>query len=136
MGTNFYLKLKGRSGNLHIGKSSFGWTFGLHCYDGFVESFKQWKELWNMPGSRIVDEYGKRISVEEMEDIITKRGKRSPTGAFGVGEVQPGRDVGGIYDKRINLYRHEGRPQYGYIVHNKYGKTYDYVMSYNRDNCW
>lgn len=81
MGTNYYLHQKqdceccGRAYEpLHIGKSSGGWCFSLHTMpeDG-INDLDDWRRLWNEPGAFIRDEYGARISLEDMEQTITQR---------------------------------------------------------------
>jgi len=59
---------------LHIGKSSGGWCFSLHVVpeDG-INDLDDWRKLWSAPGTFIENEYGEKISVEDMEDIITNR---------------------------------------------------------------
>ena len=83
MGTNYYLHDRepcshcGREfPSKHIGKSSWGWCFGLHVIpeDG-IATLDDWRDEWAQPGAYIVDEYGSRVSVEEMERIITQRAK-------------------------------------------------------------
>ena len=77
MGTNYYARTNmckccGRYDELHIGKSSIGWTFSLHVYpDIVINSLEDWKEL--MEKSTIVDEYGEEITFSKMLDIITNR---------------------------------------------------------------
>ncbi len=70
---------------MHIGKSSAGWCFSLHvahprpdechCWgdDGRPESFEQWKDLIEDPSNAIFDEYGDRVSAEDMLRCITER---------------------------------------------------------------
>lgn len=81
MGTNYYLHQKpdceccGRPFEpLHIGKSSGGWAFALHVMpeDG-ISSLDDWRALWAADGAFIRNEYGERVSVEEMERTITAR---------------------------------------------------------------
>lgn len=83
MGTNYYWHENqdacptcGHGGGrvLHIGKSSMGWTFALHI-DRMedIASLDDWKELWKIPGSTIVDEYGYPQTVDAMLQIILDR---------------------------------------------------------------
>lgn len=64
---------------LHIGKSSFGWRFGLHVreplrtYDEIPANLDEWKKLFELPGCFIVDECGKAVTPQEMLDIIINR---------------------------------------------------------------
>lgn len=54
---------------VHIGKSSIGWKFLLHLYsDRPIESLEEWKILWEL--GRIEDEYGRKVEVKEMLEII------------------------------------------------------------------
>jgi hypothetical protein len=80
MGTNYYLHRDfcphcGRGDErLHIGKSSAGWCFSLHVdADEGVNSLEDWKALWLEPNSKIVDEYGREHSADEMLSTITER---------------------------------------------------------------
>ena|SRR5580698_9302617 len=97
MGTNYYLRTKtplpcvtcgrtDRQSSLHIGKSSAGWNFGLRIYpliggnvDERLEPFgiSQIVELdmWIEPFERheIWNEYGERVTADEMIACITKR---------------------------------------------------------------
>ena len=59
---------------LHIGKSSGGWCFSLHVIpEDNINDLDDWRVLWNEPGSFIKNEYGEKVSVANMEDIITNR---------------------------------------------------------------
>ena len=82
MGTNYYLHRKppcatcGKPDEepLHIGKSSGGWCFSLHVIpeDG-IHDLGDWRREWNQPGSVIMNEYGERVPVSEMDAEITER---------------------------------------------------------------
>lgn len=62
--------------NLHIGKSSFGWHFGLCIYPSLgINNLEDWIKLWNSPGVVISDEEDRVLTVEEMIDRITNRGR-------------------------------------------------------------
>ena len=83
MGTNYYLHQKpdcescGRAFEpLHIGKSSSGWCFSLHIVpeDG-VNALDDWRNLWATPGAYIRDEYGARVSIADIELVITARNR-------------------------------------------------------------
>lgn len=92
MGTNYnwYPKEKcthcmGKHDSIHIGKSSYGWRFSLHVEpdekiecdnkEYYITGLEDWKFLFNIPGSTIVDKNGKTITPEEMITIITDRQK-------------------------------------------------------------
>lgn len=90
MGANYYLKteackccgLHDERNTMHIGKSSFGWCFGLHVGDYLndnndapkAHTLEDWQALWSRPGWVIVNEYGEDITPEKMLRIITMRG--------------------------------------------------------------
>lgn len=85
MGTNYYAILKeppavplGFSVNdrLHVGKSSGGWAFALHVEpekSGHPATLEEWRLLLSDPRIRIEDEYGVRLTAEEMASIIRDR---------------------------------------------------------------
>lgn len=79
MGTNYYLKLKDhplvktKNSLLHMGKSSAGWHFLLKIYPPHINSFEDWKKVYNSKEYEIINEYDEIISWKEMEDIITNR---------------------------------------------------------------
>lgn len=81
MGTNYYLYQKpdckccGRPFEpLHIGKSSGGWRFALHVMpENGINTLDDWRILWSTPGAFIRDEYGEKVSIADMERLITKR---------------------------------------------------------------
>ena len=81
MSTNYYLYPKpdceccGRPfERMHIGKSSAGWCFSLHVIpeDG-INTLNDWRELWYRPGAYVRNEYDDRISLGELEKVITQR---------------------------------------------------------------
>ncbi len=80
MGTNYYLHRDicphcGRGDErLHIGKSSAGWCFSLHVdADEGINSLDDWKALWSAPHTKIVDEYGREHSCDQMLETILER---------------------------------------------------------------
>ena len=81
MGTNYYLHQKpdceccGREFEpLHVGKSSGGWCFALHAIPkDNITTLDDWRELWGKPSAFIRDEYGDKIPIQAMEEIITQR---------------------------------------------------------------
>jgi hypothetical protein len=108
VGTNYYLETDvcphcGTSkGRLHIGKSSAGWCFSLHVdSDEGVHDLDDWRARWSAPNSRIVDEYGREVTVADMERTITGRSwPKLPGSEFNWtrNEAEPGPD---------NLIRHQ-----------------------------
>ncbi len=88
MGTNYYWCAKAPKtcptcnhieevDKLHIGKSSGGWCFSLHVYPEYlaenINTLSDWKQVFEVPGSSIVDEYDEVISPKKMLQIITER---------------------------------------------------------------
>lgn len=81
MGTNYYLYQKPPCEcckrpyePLHIGKSSAGWCFALHVIpEQNINSLNDWRKLWNQSDSYIENEYGEKVSIAELENIITNR---------------------------------------------------------------
>lgn len=82
MGTNYYLydeppcKECGRPYEpKHIGKSSAGWCFSLHVIpEEGINDLNDWQKLWGQEGVVIEDEYGRIVSVHEMQSEIRARG--------------------------------------------------------------
>jgi hypothetical protein len=75
MGTNYYEIIDccdkcGRgSEDIHIGKSSAGWTFSLHIIPSVgLNSWKDWKR--RLKSSVIKDEYGNVITLKELDALI------------------------------------------------------------------
>lgn len=88
MGTNYYLTLAELAEvphaelweqpppRLHIGKSSYGWTFGLHVYPKSKtrpKDLQEWRALFSNSDFHIVDEYDRQISTREMLNVILDR---------------------------------------------------------------
>lgn len=101
MGTNYYLRYNickccNRYNEIHIGKSSYGWSFTFHAPDEYINastldpkiallddheiqikisSYKEWKEFFQKyiieyETAKIFDEYGTEISLEEFYDMV------------------------------------------------------------------
>jgi len=97
MGTNYYLTKDvcvhcGRGDERkHIGKSSSGWCFSLHVYpeDG-IRDLKDWKPLFRKSKTQIENEYGEKISMDQMIEVITRREgmpkKKPPAGYYSLKE--------------------------------------------------
>jgi hypothetical protein len=116
MGTNYYLYSKepcphcekpilDKSQKLHIGKSSFGWTFSFHgprqydMYDfdeGLADQFpdginceRDW--LKAMTGRVIMDEYGDKCSHKEFWSRVEgKRGEKNNHTTYCLESNRPG----------------------------------------------
>lgn len=78
--TNYYLLIDtcphcGRcdeENRLHIGKSSGGWCFSLHVMpERDIHDLDDWLPL--LDTGQIVDEYGEKVTIQELLDVITNR---------------------------------------------------------------
>jgi hypothetical protein len=59
----------------HIGKSSGGWTFALHVYpENSIKTLLDWIREWFTKKGDILDEYGNRVIVIQMLQVIIDRG--------------------------------------------------------------
>ena len=92
MGTNYFLETNkceccNRSNKIHIGLSSYGWSFNFRGYSGEtgyivdandqslevpedfqLKSWKQWKEY--LKDKPIIDEYGDSVSYEDFVEMV------------------------------------------------------------------
>ena len=90
MGTNYYLHqpkcecCNRRENQLHIGKSSCGWTFSFRGYSegegGLnIRSYKEWLKFLEIvlekPGYEIQDEYGNKVTLEEFSSFVDMKRK-------------------------------------------------------------
>lgn len=126
MGTNYYLQVDdvcpscgASKKRLHIGKSSAGWCFSLHVIpEKGLNTLSDWRERWSK--SRILDEYGRGISVTEIENIITNRScpvRNIPFGGdyYSANSAEPGPN--GLLRYKVD----------GYCVGHGEG-TWDYIL--------
>ncbi len=78
MSTNFYARNNpcetcGRSNEeIHIGKSSCGWTFAFHATDE-IRSYKEWLIFLSKKDIKIVDEYNNKWSLQEFIDLVESK---------------------------------------------------------------
>ena len=80
MGTNYYARInqckccKRSEEELHIGKSSAGWTFSFQAIDSpdypKIDSYVKWIRFLSKRDVSIYDEYGTWVKVEELMEII------------------------------------------------------------------
>lgn len=71
----YYMTLEDLNNNYyliyHIGKKSYGWKFLLSSYlTQNITTLEEWTELFKQQDNKIVDEYGKEITPQEMINII------------------------------------------------------------------
>ena len=79
IGTNFYAHREAcphcrrSQSKYHIGKSSGGWCFSIHVdrFEG-VENLADLYKILEAPGTVILDEYDREISLEDMKYIIER----------------------------------------------------------------
>lgn len=100
MSTNYYAQgpfpggdTTGPDGDkgIHIGQHAAGWTFlfASHPQLGLI-TYKAWAEFIRRPGVAIKNEYGRDITIEEMDETMTERaGRRLRYGSHG----NPRRDL-------------------------------------------
>jgi len=80
MGTNFYARINpcktcGEAKEvIHIGKSSFGWTFTFHATEE-IKSYKQWLEILSSKKVKIFDEYDREISLKNFKELVEDKRK-------------------------------------------------------------
>ena len=77
MGTNYYHHINicehcNRSDIIHIGKSSFGWTFSFHATDN-IRSWQDWQEA--LQDGKIFDEYDREVSLEDFIKLVEEKQK-------------------------------------------------------------
>ena len=84
MGTNYYwiqepCEKCGRGDErLHIGKSSVGWAFHLRLHPELgVENLVDWVRRFARQDSKILDEYGREMTLEEMLGCIYRNRDRA-----------------------------------------------------------
>jgi hypothetical protein len=84
MGTNYYFrKHKGNKCNhcgrgeeyeeLHVGKSSMGWSFCFDSWYGEFKSFKDWKKLLEANPDKLYDEYNRNIPLKEFYEMVENK---------------------------------------------------------------
>ena len=75
MGCNYYArsntcKYCGHSKeSIHIGKSSWGWTFSFHSIDD-IKSYKDWIKFLSQEGVKIYDEYQEEVSLLSFKKLV------------------------------------------------------------------
>jgi len=82
MGTNYYARYSiceccGRFDEIHIGKSSAGWTFSFQAQEDEVtiKSYKEWLKFLSGKEITIYDGYGDEVTLEEFKDIVESKKK-------------------------------------------------------------
>ena len=87
MGTNYYAYRNacehcGRGDDeLHIGKSSGGWTFSFQAYKQFetwdekepIDNYDKWISVLSEPGVVLRNEYGEVVSLEEFMKLVERK---------------------------------------------------------------
>lgn len=90
MGTNYYMRTRSTTCKccqraneediIHIGKSSWGWTFSFMGYTKEwhvprIESYKDWKMTLSNPDTYIMNEYDEEVSKEEFFEMVEDKQK-------------------------------------------------------------
>jgi hypothetical protein len=74
MGTNYYVRFNhckqcNRYEEVHIGKSSYGWTFSFHATEE-CKSYKDWLKFLSKEGVDIFDEYDRKVSLDDFKKLV------------------------------------------------------------------
>ena len=74
MGTNYYARTKickccNRFDEVHIGKSSGGWTFSFQATEQ-IKSYPQWIAFLKLDGVEIWNEYNEKVSLKEFMELV------------------------------------------------------------------
>lgn len=77
MGTNYYARIIkcehcGKYKEIHIGKSSSGWTFSFHATSK-IKSYGDWLDFLSKKDVEIYDEYEKRLTLREFKDLVEEK---------------------------------------------------------------
>jgi len=88
MGTNYYANVKPckcckkPEKQMHIGKSSYGWTFTFHAVDEWesidkkpINSWKRWQEVLSSPDITITNENDEDVSMEDFRKLVESKKK-------------------------------------------------------------
>lgn len=76
MGTNYYYNPNpcptcGHGDEIHIGKSSAGWTFSFHGTEA-IRSYTDWITVF-LSGGKITDEYDREKTVVEFRQMVSNK---------------------------------------------------------------
>ena len=78
MGTNYYARTNAcrlcgiSKEEIHIGKSSVGWTFTFHAIDE-IRSYKDWLNFLDDEHIKIFNEYDKEISLVNFKKLVESK---------------------------------------------------------------
>jgi len=78
IGTNYYARTDScktcnrQKEEIHIGKSSYGWTFSFHATDE-IRSYQEWLKFLERYDVKIYDEYDEEISLKRFKEIIESK---------------------------------------------------------------
>lgn len=80
MGTNYYYRYtEDECGEqvgkeLHIGKSSSGWTFSFRGHHNLgIRSWEDWQLFIESKGGSIINEYGGEISLDDLRELVDSK---------------------------------------------------------------
>ncbi len=84
MGTNYYAGINKCEGcgkfeeKIHLGKSSFGWRFGVEIQEEYYKDFYEFEKFITQPEIIIMDEYGEVISATDLLILIESKETHKP----------------------------------------------------------
>lgn len=121
MGTNYYLeaeepcdKCGHQPSRLHIGKSSYGWYFTMHIIpEEGINTLGDWIKLMES-GRQIVDEYGQKLTVGDMMDVIVNRKRPDPYVSGYKPTAKTLKENDAVWCSRYNLMRYSLNSGFAY----------------------
>lgn len=74
MSTNYYVTVADTGEELHFGKSSAGWVFAVRVYpEQGLNTLYDWMTLLASPFNTVRDEYGSKVTVQELMNTVMNR---------------------------------------------------------------
>ena len=90
--------------SIHIGKNSWGWKFTLHGIpEKGLNDYKSWEKLLDTC-TRIFDEYGDAVPLDEMKEIILKKSTEPMTEERKQSMRESARKYGYVLDETCWLF--------------------------------
>ncbi len=78
MGTNYYARINickccGKpEEEIHIGKSSAGWTFTFHATEK-IRSYKEWLKILSKKETEIYNEYDEKVYIKDFKRMVENK---------------------------------------------------------------
>ena len=78
MGTNYYARINTcdkckRHEEIHIGKSSFGWRFGVEIHEEYYKNTKELFDFLTQANVELFNEYGEQVAVKDFITLIENK---------------------------------------------------------------